>query len=97
MCLAIPGRVIAIEETGPDGRVARVDYGIAIKPAYLLYLPEAKVGDYVIVQAGFASTLLSESEALEALECARQIDASLATAAASREPPAAPGAGLDPG
>lgn len=85
MCLAIPGRIVAIEGSGPEGRVARVDYGIAVKSAQLLFLPEAKVGDYVIVQAGFASTLLSEAEALEALECARQIDEALA-----REPVSAP-------
>lgn len=87
MCLAIPGRIVAIEESEADGRVARVDYGIAVKSAKLLFLPEARVGDYVIVQAGFASTLLEEAEALEALEYARQIDEVLA-----RESTAEPGA-----
>ena len=79
MCLAIPGRIVAIEESEADGRVAEVDYGIAVKRARLLFLPEAKVGDYVIVQAGYASTVLGEAEAREALECARQIDEELST------------------
>lgn len=83
MCLAIPGRIIGIEESETDGRVARVDYGIAVKAARLLLLPEAQVGDYVIVQAGYASTLLPEAEALEALACARQIDEALAAPSAS--------------
>ncbi len=97
MCLAIPGRILSIEETDADGRIARVDYGIAVKVARLLYLPEAKVGDYVIVQAGFASTLLGEAEALEALECARQIDAALAAGTDGGGHPGAIGVRLDPG
>jgi len=86
MCLAIPGRIVAIEGTDPDGRVARVDYGIAVKVARLLYLPEAEVGDYIIVQAGFAITRVTEEEARQALEYARQADE--ATAAAGAPPSA---------
>ncbi len=51
MCLAIPGRIVAIEESEAQGRFARIDYGIAVKTAQLLYLPDAQVGDYVIVHA----------------------------------------------
>ena len=80
MCLAIPGRIVSVEETDSDGRIARIDYGIATKSARLLYLPEAGVGDWVIVQAGYATTLLGEEEAREAIECARQMDEALAAA-----------------
>jgi hydrogenase expression/formation protein HypC len=82
MCLAIPGRIVAIDESEEDGRLARVDYGIATKRAHLLYLPDARVGDYVIVQAGYAITRLDEAEAREALDCARRIDEALAAASA---------------
>lgn len=78
MCLAIPGRVIQVDEPEPGVRVAQVDYGIAVKAASLLYLPEASVGDFVIVQAGFAVTVVGEAEAREALAQARQIDEALA-------------------
>ncbi len=78
MCLAIPGGVVAIDEREPGVRTARIDYGIAVKSASLLYLPEARVGDFVIVQAGFATTVLDEAEALEALAAARRIDEALA-------------------
>lgn len=89
MCLAIPGRIVAIEEDPADGRVARVDFGVGVRAANLLYLPEAQVGDFVIVQAGFATTRVDEAEAREALACARSIDVALGAAA---PPPAADGA-----
>ena len=77
MCLAIQGRIVGIDEDPAIGRVAQVDYGIAVRSASLLYLPEARVGDYVIVQAGFATTHVDEAEALAALACAREIDEAL--------------------
>ncbi len=62
MCLAIPGKVIEIyEEAGlPMGQL---DYGGVVHQACLAYLPEIKVGDYAIVHAGFAISLLDEEEA----------------------------------
>lgn len=70
MCLAIPGRIVAITPE-PAAPVAEVDYEGVRRRAQLIYLPEARVGDYVLVQAGFAIRRLSEAEAREALEIAR--------------------------
>ncbi len=86
MCLAIPGRIVEIAGAGPTDRSARIDYGIAVKNASLLYTPEARVGDFVIVHAGFATRLLSEAEAREALEYAREADAMLAGVADPSRP-----------
>ncbi|UCD38946.1 MAG: HypC/HybG/HupF family hydrogenase formation chaperone [Fidelibacterota bacterium] len=62
MCLAIPGKVVEIyEEAGLQ--MGRLDYGGVINKACLAYLPEIKVGDYAIVHAGFAISLLDEEEA----------------------------------
>jgi hydrogenase expression/formation protein HypC len=74
MCLTIPGQVVKVEgpEAGP--KTATVEYRGLSRKANLLYAPEVKVGDYVIVQAGFVIRRLAEVEALEALEYARQID-----------------------
>ena len=80
MCLAIPGKIVRIDAHDPADPVAEVDYGIARKLAHLLYTPDAKVGDYVIVHAGFSTTVMGESEAKEALEYARQFDAQQASA-----------------
>jgi hydrogenase expression/formation protein HypC len=81
MCLTIPGRVVELVSSEPGDRKARVDFGGTVKTAHLVYAPEVKVGDYVIVQAGFVVRRLGEQEALEALEYTRQIDALGAPAA----------------
>jgi len=67
MCLGIPGRVTAIrDEAGlPMGLV---DFGGVRKDACLAYLPETRVGDYVIVHVGFAISHVDEAEALRTLE-----------------------------
>jgi hydrogenase expression/formation protein HypC len=70
MCLAIPGRVVAIDGSDPMARVAVVEYSGVRRRAQLLYLPDATVGEFVIVQAGFAIRRMSEAEAREALEIA---------------------------
>ncbi|MER5183150.1 HypC/HybG/HupF family hydrogenase formation chaperone [Streptomyces sp. NPDC002896] len=66
MCLAVPGKVVGIEER--DGaRMARVDFGGVVKEVSLAYVPEADVGAYVIVHVGFALQLLDEESAKESL------------------------------
>ena len=71
MCLAIPGRIEVIEGTDPITRTARVDFEGERRTVRLLYLPEAAVGDYVLVQAGYATTIVPAQEALDALALAR--------------------------
>lgn len=71
MCLAIPGRIVSVERSDPMQPVATVDFEGRLKTASLLYVPEADVGDYVIVQSGFAIRRVEEAEALEALALAR--------------------------
>lgn len=75
MCLATPGRILRISNEDPKFPVAWVDFGAVTKPAQLLYLPEAEVGDYVIVQAGFAMRRLDEAEAREAIRAAQELAA----------------------
>lgn len=81
MCLAVPGRVVAISSAS-GSPVAEVDYDGVRRTAQLLYLPEARVGDYILVQAGFAVRRLSDDEAREAIELTRDA----AFAAADRAP-----------
>jgi hydrogenase expression/formation protein HypC len=62
MCLAIPGKILTTE--GEDMlRSARVDFGGVIREVNLAYVPEANVGDYVIVHVGFAISKVDEDEA----------------------------------
>jgi hydrogenase expression/formation protein HypC len=72
MCLAVPGRIIEIESV--DGLLmAQVDFGGAQRQTCLEALPEAKLGDYVIVHAGFALNVLSEEEANATLDIFREM------------------------
>jgi hydrogenase expression/formation protein HypC len=73
MCLGIPGKIIEIYTSGTL-KMAKVDFGGVIREACIETLPEAKVGDYTIIHAGFALNLLSESEAQETLDMLRQMD-----------------------
>jgi hydrogenase expression/formation protein HypC len=61
MCLGIPGRVLSV---GTDAlRTARVAFGGIVKDVCLVYVPEARAGDYVIAHVGFAISRLDEAEA----------------------------------
>ena len=81
MCLAIPGKVI--EQYEDNGLLmGRIDYEGTVNTACLAYVPEVKVGDYVVVHAGFAISVIDEDEAAktlklwdELLECAAEDEA----------------------
>jgi len=63
MCLAIPGNILSITDDHPLTRAGKVNFGGVVKEVSLAYVPEADVGDYVIVHAGFAISTLNEEEA----------------------------------
>jgi hydrogenase expression/formation protein HypC len=66
MCLAVPGRILSIAEV--DGTVmAEADFGGVRKNVCLQYVPDAAVGEYVVVHVGFAIQRLDEASALETL------------------------------
>lgn len=69
MCLAIPGKIIKI-----DNNMAVVDFGGIKKESALDLLPEAKVGDYVLVHAGFAINKVDKDDAMETLKLIDEID-----------------------
>jgi hydrogenase expression/formation protein HypC len=66
MCLAVPGRVLSIGDR--DGAtMGEVDFGGVRKEVCLQYLPDAQIGEYVIVHVGFAIQRLDEESARETL------------------------------
>lgn len=66
MCLAVPGKVMEIEER--DGtRMATVDFGGVVKEVCLEYVPDLAVGEYAIVHVGFALQRLDEESARQTL------------------------------
>ncbi len=72
MCLGIPGKIIEIYQQH-DLLMGKVDFGGVSRETCLAYVPEAKVGDYVLVHVGFALNLIDEKEALETLDLIVQI------------------------
>ncbi|MEM3696675.1 MAG: HypC/HybG/HupF family hydrogenase formation chaperone [Candidatus Bathyarchaeia archaeon] len=68
MCLAIPAKVINIQ-----GDKAQVDFGEGVLREVNVTLVDAKVGDYVLVHAGYAIQVLSEEEALETISLWNEI------------------------
>jgi hydrogenase expression/formation protein HypC len=67
MCLAVPGRIIRLD-TRDDTLMAEVDFGGVRKDVCLEYIPDATIGEYVIVHVGFAIQRLDEASAIRTLE-----------------------------
>ena len=74
MCLAIPGKVMEISGEEPLLRAGKVNFGGVIKEVNLAYVPEARVGDYVIVHVGFAISRLDEMEAKKVFDYLKQME-----------------------
>jgi hydrogenase expression/formation protein HypC len=73
MCLAVPGKITEVhEEAGIP--MARVDFGGITREACLAYLPEARIGEYVLVHVGFAISQMDEAEALRTLADLKEMD-----------------------
>jgi hydrogenase expression/formation protein HypC len=73
MCLAIPGKIETIIGDDPLRRTGKINFGGILKETSLAYVPEAKIGDYVIVHAGFAISKIDEEEAMKTLEYFKEI------------------------
>ncbi len=72
MCLAVPGRILGVTEG--DLRMAKVSFGGIAKDVCLAYVPEAAVGDYVVVHVGFAISRMDEAEAARVLAYLAEIE-----------------------
>ena len=62
MCLAIPGKILDRQESG-GGIMGRVQFGGIVRQVRLDFVPEAVVGDYVMVHVGFAISVVDAEEA----------------------------------
>jgi hydrogenase expression/formation protein HypC len=73
MCLAVPGRIVNV--AGDDvTRSGRVDFGGLSKEINLAFVPEAQVGDYVLVHVGFAITVIDAADAGRLIEALTELD-----------------------
>jgi len=74
VCLAIPGKVLSCEDMG-FARTGRVQFGGTVRQVRLDFVPEASVGDYVMVHVGFAISKVDEEEAQRTYQLLAEIDA----------------------
>ena len=90
MCLAVPGKIIETETIG-DSRVGKVQFGGITRQAFLDFVPEANVGDYVMVHVGFAISKVDEEEAARTYEYLEQMGLLAEEGLEGDEPDAAEG------
>lgn len=73
MCLGVPGKVVRIERNDLGMHMGTVSFGGVRKEVCLAYVPEAEVGDYVLVHVGFALSRIDEAEAQRTLDLLQQM------------------------
>jgi hydrogenase expression/formation protein HypC len=74
MCLAIPGKLTSVGGDDPLMRTGKVDFGGILKEVSLAYVPEAQVGDYLIVHVGFALSRVDEEEAKQVFQYLKEME-----------------------
>jgi hydrogenase expression/formation protein HypC len=72
MCLAIPGKIVEFHENH-GVRMSKVDFGGIMREACLEYIPDAQLGDYVMVHVGFAISKVDEEEAARTYQYLREM------------------------
>lgn len=73
MCLAVPGKVTSIDDSNSDLKMANVNFSGVSKEVCVQWLPDVRVGDYVLVHVGFALNKIDEKDAEETLKILREM------------------------
>lgn len=73
MCLAVPAKILSFDESNPDIKMGKVDFAGAITDVCMEWLPEAQIGDYVLVHVGTALSLVDENDALETIKALKEM------------------------
>ena len=73
MCLAVPGKIIAIDDSDPELRMAKVKFGEIVKDICIQWVDDVKIGDYIIAHIGTALNKLDEADAIATLEALNEM------------------------
>jgi hydrogenase expression/formation protein HypC len=73
MCLAIPGKIVSLHDQ-LGARMSRVEFGGITKDVCLDYVPDARIGEYVLVHVGFAISKVDEDEAQRTFRYLEELD-----------------------
>ena len=75
MCLAVPGKILSIDESDPDLLMARVQFGKAVRDICIQWVDDVKVGDYILAHVGTALSKVDEADAKFTLDALREMGA----------------------
>ncbi len=73
MCLAVPGKILSIDTSNPDIKMARVKFGEAIRDISIQWLDDVKVDDYILAHVGTALSKVDEEDAAFTLNALREM------------------------
>ncbi len=73
MCLAVPGKILSIDLSNPDLKMARVQFGEAIREICIQWLEDVEIGDYIMAHVGTALSKIEEADALFTLDALRKM------------------------
>lgn len=73
MCLAVPGKIISINDSDPELKMAKVSFAGVQKDICVQWIDEPKVGEYVLAHVGFALNKIDEEDANETIKLLREM------------------------
>jgi hydrogenase expression/formation protein HypC len=73
MCLAIPGQIISIDDSNPEMKMAKVQFGEAFRDICIQWLKDVSVGDYILAHVGTALSKVDEEDAKFTLDALREM------------------------
>lgn len=75
MCLAVPGKILSIDPSNPDLKMARVQFGEAVREICIQWVNDVAIGDYIIAHVGTALSKIDEADAKYTLDALREMGA----------------------
>ena len=73
MCLAVPGKIVSIDESNKDLKMAKVNFGGVMKDICIQWLPDVQIGEYVLAHVGFALNKIDQKDAEETIEILKRM------------------------
>lgn len=75
MCLAVPGKILSIDQSNPDLKMARVQFGEAVREICIQWVDDVAIGDYIMAHVGTALSKIDEADAKYTLDALREMGA----------------------
>lgn len=73
MCLAVPGKIISIDDNNPELKMAKVNFAGVSKEICIQWIDDPKVGEYVLAHVGFALSKIDEDDAEETIRLLKEM------------------------